>query len=97
MRKPMTDNEFYKVRVKRQKGFFDLINDLHDAKFSSLFIESMAIGTEDYYMRVIIDRDELGSGEIESLQAIADNHNGIVTLRHDYKTGSRLAIWINND
>lgn len=70
-----------------------LVNDLHDVGFGSIIIESTKIGLEDYWVRAVIDREELGSEDIEKLHKVAANHDATVSLRHDHRTGSRLAVW----
>jgi hypothetical protein len=90
----LTTEQFRELRARRQEGTLALVNDLHDAGFTSLTVESMAIGKEDYYLRVTVDREELGSDEVLTLLGVAEAHRGSVSLRHEHGQGSRLSVWL---
>jgi hypothetical protein len=97
-KKRMTTRAMNVHRAERQEGIYALVNDLHDANIGTLWIESQQIGMEDYWLRVVIDRSEMGSDWIESILAVAENHGAKLSLRRDFgRDESRLALHIPRD
>lgn len=90
----MTRLAFEQMRDERQAGVVELANAIHDAGFSGLLLESQKIGLEDYWIRIVIDQDELGMDQMNALIKVCKKFDATLTLRHDYKTGSKLAVWL---
>lgn len=96
MKTPLTKKQMEKKRRAAQERVFEIVNVLHDAKFSSLLIESTQIGLDDYYTRIVIDREELGGDDMKVLFTFCEEHDCLLSLRNDYKHGSRIALWVTH-
>lgn len=95
-KKPMTKAQIAKVRAKAQAHVFNVVNALHDAGFSSLLVESIQVGHDSYYTRIVIDREELGTADVQLLIDTCEDMTGChLVLRNDYKNGPRLAVWVS--
>lgn len=90
----MTRKQIVRKRLATQDRVWSIVNVLHDEGFNSLLIESTQIGLEDYYTRIVIDKTDLGWDEMETLFTICQTHNCKLSLRHDYKEGPRVALWV---
>jgi hypothetical protein len=94
MRKRLDPVALAALREKRQAGAFQLLNLLHEELgYTRLFIESVAIGQEDYFLRIIIDRNELGSEDVDRLYELTRSFGASLTLRNDHDAfGTRIAV-----
>jgi hypothetical protein len=85
------------TRVARQDAAIILANELHDAGFSSVWIDSTQIsGDGYYYCQVIIEADALDHDRMATVLAVAEVHDAKVTLkevRMNQQSFSRIALW----
>lgn len=92
-----TEKQFATARQAMLESVNELVIELHQEGFSSLWIESFHLGVDrHFYQRVVIDREDVGEDMIEQLQTIAHKHDGRIALI-EVKLGRlgahRLAIW----
>lgn len=84
-------------REKRQAAALVLVNELHDAGFSSIWIDSSQIGGDGhYYAKVIVDSVDLGHDQLSAVLAVAEVHDAKVLLDEvwmNQRSFSRLALW----
>lgn len=92
---PFTLPEFDAHMQERQERVLELVRALHLLGFSSVLMESTAIGTETYYCRVTIDSKELDAARVSDLVMLANSEGHLLSLRDDYNTGPRLSFWVS--
>lgn len=90
-------NKMVADRVRRQGAALVLVNELHDAGFSGIFMDSTQIsGDGHYYIKVIIDQDDLSHDRVATIMDVAEVHNAKVMLtevRMNQQSFSKIALW----
>jgi hypothetical protein len=84
-------------RQRRQAAALVLLNELHDAGFSGVWIDSTQIGGDGhYYAKVIIDDEDLSHDRMTTIMAVAEVHDAKVMLdevRMNQQSFSRIGMW----
>jgi hypothetical protein len=93
----MTDREFYKEMDRRQERVFGVVRELHIAGFSSIFVESMAVGREQYWCRIFIASTDIDVDRFAALVALCNELENVkLALNNDRDLGTRLTVWVGD-
>ena len=84
-------------REQFQSNALVLVNELHDAGFSSIWLDSSQIaGDGHYYARVIVDEAEVSGDRFDAIMAVAEVHDAKVHLSEvwmNQQKFSRIMLW----
>jgi hypothetical protein len=91
---------FAAYTASMQNRAMQVLNVLHEADFRQVQLHSQSVGTGAYFIRLVIDKDELAPDRMDNLIAICDEYDcglSLVSLFHNEGRVSRVALWVRGD
>src|SRR4051794_20602299 len=96
MRKPMTQSEFDKSIVESNVSTVDALVILHRLGLTTLYVESVVVGKESYYSRIVISQKEMSWDQLDELHSTCENMGWKLLLNDSFDfDGQRLIVWVS--